>query len=95
MVDECLRWTVAEEVSGKETEVLLEAIPNYGSCYMVLQRCSFGTEKMQCEIMRTSVATRWNIDLIITPKDKKVWNGIKKFFVRNSIAFNLSLQLNS
>ena len=74
LIDEYIRWTVAEEVSGKDVATLLEAI----TCRWIRP---FGAPEMMIWDGETSLssdeakvwADRWNIELIIRPKDKKAW----------------------
>ena len=74
LVDECIRWTVAEELAGKDHNTILEAV----TCRWIQQ---YGAPEMMIWDGETSIssdeakiwADRWNIELVIRPKDKKAW----------------------
>ena len=74
LIDECVRWTVAEEITDKETHTILVMITSrwirvFGPPELMIWD---GEGAMASDEAKTW-ATRWNIELVIKPKDKKAW----------------------
>ena len=74
LIDECIRWTVAEEVANKDATTLLEAITTkwiqqYGAPDMMIWDGETSLSSDEAKVW----ADRWNIELIIRPKDTEAW----------------------
>ena len=74
LICECIRFTVAEEIPDKTTETILAYITSrwirvYGPPELMIWD---GEGAMNSDEAK-NWATRWGIELIIKPKDKKAW----------------------
>ena len=74
LIDECIKWTVAVIVNDKETCTILEAMPEYwvrqfGAPEVLIWDGEGAMNSDEAKIW----ATRWSIELIMRPADKKVW----------------------
>ena len=74
LICECIKWTVAVEIADKETITILNAmttswVQHFGAPEILVWD---GEGAMNSDEAK-KWATRWAIDLIIRPKDKKAW----------------------